>query len=257
MDYIALNKAAWDKRTEVHVDSKFYDVEGFLKGNSSLNPIELAHVGNVSNKSLLHLQCHFGLDTLSWARMGAEVTGVDLSSVAISQARSLASKLALNAHFINQDIYLFGDTNQQQFDIVFTSYGALCWLPDLDRWAETVAKALKDNGELHLIEFHPCIDLYSGYSYFPKQQPDVEEEGTYTENCSGEKSPTAVWAHSLGELFTALVKAGIKVEEFEESPFSPYNCLPDLQYVEDKGYQLLFKEQQVPLVYRIKGIKQS
>jgi len=255
MDYIAINKEAWDKRTKVHVDSKFYDVESFIKGESSLNTIELNEVGNVENKSLLHLQCHFGQDTLSWARLGANVTGVDLSTEAIEQAASLAEKSQLKAQFINQDLYAFGKSNKQKFDIVYTSYGVLCWLNDLDLWAKTVFDSLNVGGQFNLVEFHPFNDLLSGYSYFQSAQPDIEEEGTYTENCDGEKSTVVTWAHTMSDVIQALIKAGIGIETFKEHPYSPFECFEGLEFVEGEGYQMLFKDQQVPLVYSIKGRK--
>lgn len=255
MDYIEVNKAAWDKRAKVHVGSKFYDVEAFVEGKSSLNEIELAEVGEVKGKSLLHLQCHFGQDTLSWARMGAKVTGVDLSTEAITQARQLAETIGQEAHFIAQDIYTFGEENQTQFDHVFTSYGVLCWLPDLDKWAQTINAALKPGGQFNLVEFHSFNDLLSGYNYFEQHHADVEEEGTYTENCDGETSIMMTWPHPLSEVLNALIKAGIQIESLNEFPYSPYNCFEGLELVAGKGYQMLFKGQQVPLVYSIKGRK--
>ncbi|MCE9678983.1 class I SAM-dependent methyltransferase [Shewanella sp. AS1] len=255
MDYIEINKQAWDKRTAVHFESQFYDVPGFLDGKSSLNPIELAQLGEVQGKSLLHLQCHFGLDSLSWSRLGASVTGVDLSSRAIEKARWLADKLRLDARFIESDLYQFGQHNEQEFDLVFSSYGALCWLPDLDAWASLIAKALKPQGEFHLVEFHPIVDLLSGYAYFPQGQGDVEQEGTYTENCQGEKSTTVCWSHSLSEVLTALLKAGLTLLEVNEHAYSPYNCFEGLEYVEGQGYQMIHQGQQVPLVYSIKAQK--
>jgi len=257
MEYLNINKEAWDKRTKVHVDSKFYDVESFKDGKSSLNTIELEQVGNVQGKSMLHLQCHFGQDTLSWARKGARVTGVDLSTEAIAQAIKLNSALELNASFIANDIYHFGDENTQLFDIVFTSYGVLCWLPDLDLWAKTIASSLIAGGEFHLVEFHAFNDLLCGYSYFPQIEPDIEEEGTYTENCDGTKSKVATWAHTLSEVINALIVAGLSIEHFKEYPYSPYNCFEGLEHVEGKGYQMLHKGQQVPLLYSIKARKIS
>lgn len=255
MDYLAINKEAWDKRTLVHIESKFYDVETFLAGRSSLNPIELAETGDVAGKSLLHLQCHFGQDTLSWARLGAEVTGVDLSPEAIEQAKGLAEKTGLKAQFILDDVYHFGETSSEQFDIVFTSYGALCWLPDLERWASLIARLLKPGGQLNLVEFHTFNELLSGYSYFPSSTPDIESSGTYTENFPGEESEMVTWPHSLSEVISALIKAGIVIENFNEFPFSPYNCYEGLEYVEGRGYQKLFKGHQIPLVYSITGRK--
>jgi len=255
MNYKEINKKAWDKNTKVHIESEFYDVDGFLAGKSSLNPIELDQVGGVNGKSLLHLQCHFGQDTLSWARLGADVTGVDLSTVSIEQAKKMAQKIGLNAQFICDDVYSFGESNQQQFDIVYTSYGALCWLPDLDRWAKIVAKSLKIGGQFNIVEFHSFNDLLSGYSYFSTDEPDIEDEGTYTENCPGEKSTMVTWAHPLSEVIQSLINAGLTIEEFKEYTYSPYNCFEGLEFIEQKGYQLIHKGHQVPIVYSIKARK--
>lgn len=255
MDYLALNKEAWDKRTKIHVDSKFYDVDGFINGKSSLNDIELTEVGEVKGKSLLHLQCHFGLDTLSWARLGAKVTGVDLSHEGISQAVSLAETLNIESNFVCSDIYEFGETNKKQFDIVFTSYGALCWLPDLTKWALTIAKSLKVGGQVNVVEFHPFNEILSGHSYFKTNTPDIESEGTYTENCPGEKSTMVTWAHPISEVINAFIEAGISIESFNEYPYSPYNCFEGLEKTSDNNYQRISSGQQVPLVYSIKGRK--
>lgn len=255
MDYLDINKKSWDKNTKIHLDSKFYDVDAFVKGKSSLNPIELAQLGDVKNKALLHLQCHFGLDSLSWARLEAKVTGVDLSSQAIDSAKALAKKINIEANFINDDVYSFAEKNSNTYDLVYTSYGVLCWLPDLALWASGIAKALKEGGELHLIEFHPVNDLLSGYSYFPSPEPDIEEETTYTENCGDEKSTMVTWPHSLAEVLSALIKAGISIEEVNEFPYSPYECFEHLQYVTDKGYCRKEQGQLVPLIYAIKGRK--
>lgn len=255
MDYIAVNKETWNKRTKVHLKSKFYDVDKFLQGQSSLNHIELKEVGEVNNKSLLHLQCHFGQDTLSWARLGAQATGLDLSSEAIYQAEKLAKSLAIDANFICDDVIHFGKHNRQQFDFVYTSYGVLCWLENLDHWAATVAGALKPGGQFNLVEFHPFNDLTCGYSYFPSTQPDIEQEGTYTENCDGEALTVVTWPHSIGEVINALIANGVQIESFNEYPYSPYDCFEGLEKVEGKGYQLLHKGQAIPLVYAIKGRK--
>ena len=257
MDYLKINKQAWDDRTKIHIKSKFYDVPAFKAGKSSLNAIELEQVGDVTGKSLLHLQCHFGQDTLSWARLGAKVTGVDISGEAINQANLLKEQLGLDANFIESDVCQFGNINNTQFDIVYTSYGVLCWLADLTQWAHTVAKCLKDGGEFHLIEFHPFNELLSGYSYFPQDKPDVEEDGTYTENCDGITAKMATWAHPLSEVMGALIAAGLTIEHFAEYPFSPYDCFEGLEYVEGLGYQMVYEGQQVPLLYSIKACKNS
>lgn len=158
MYYLDINKAAWDKRTSLHIGSKFYDVAAFKAGKSSLNEVEINQLGNVEGKKLLHLQCHFGQDTLSLARQGAIVTGVDISTEAIHQANILKENLGLEATFIAQDIYHYGRENKEQFDIVYSSYGVLCWLPDLTLWADVIANSLSVGGEFHLVEFHAFND---------------------------------------------------------------------------------------------------
>jgi len=255
MDYLAVNKDTWNKRTKVHLDSKFYDVEKFLAGGCSLNAVELAEVGDVKGMRLLHLQCHFGQDTLSWAKLGADVTGVDLSSEAIKQAELLAKQLQIQANFICDDVLAFGEKNQEKYDIVYTSYGVLCWLADLDAWAKTVSDALVEGGQFNLVEFHPFNDVLSGYAYFPSSEPDIEEEPTYTENATDEKSTVITWPHSISEVMNALIRQGISIESFNEFAYSPYNCFEGLEEVEGKGFQLMRNGQQVPLLYSIKGVK--
>jgi len=257
MDYLKINKDAWNNRTNIHLKSEFYDVTSFKAGKCSLNPIELRQLGNVKGKSLLHLQCHFGQDSLSWARLGAKVTGVDLSSTAIEKAKELNEALQLDATFIESDVYAFGKENEQRFDVVYTSYGVLCWLPDLDRWAQTIYNALKIGGEFHLVEFHPFNDLLSGYAYFSKETPDIENEGTYTENCDGNLQTTVTWTHSVSDVVSALIRAGLAIEIFKEYEYSPYECFEGLEKVEGKGFKMTIKNQSVPLVYSIKAKKTS
>jgi 2-polyprenyl-3-methyl-5-hydroxy-6-metoxy-1,4-benzoquinol methylase len=140
LDYIKANKELWNKRTGFHVLSEFYNVEAFIKGESSLNAIELDLLGNVKGKKILHLQCHFGQDSLSLARMGAKVTGVDLSDKAIEKAKELSVQLDLDARFICSDLYELPTILDEQFDLVFTSYGTIGWLPDLDKWGAVVSR---------------------------------------------------------------------------------------------------------------------
>lgn len=255
MDYFKINREAWDKRAQVHIQSEFYNVDGFLAGSCSLNDIELAALGDVQGKELLHLQCHFGLDTLSWARKGAIVTGVDLSPVAIEKANELKSKAELDADFICSDVYAYGLRTKPRFDIVFTSYGVVCWLPDLDKWARTISNSLRMGGTFFMAEFHPIYDLLTGYSYFHNDTPDVEESGTYTENCDGVKSKLAMWGHPLSDVVNALIRAGIAIEHLHEFPYSPYNCFEGLEERESGRFYLTKTDHDAPLIYSIKGIK--
>jgi 2-polyprenyl-3-methyl-5-hydroxy-6-metoxy-1,4-benzoquinol methylase len=156
----ALNRANWDDRVPIHLASRFYDLEGFRKTRDSLRAFEPAEAGAVHGKDLVHLQCHLGLDTLSWAGRGARVSGLDFSAPAIEAARSLAAELGISASFVTSDVYdavtVFGG---QQFDIVYTGIGALYWLPDIPKWARVVPELLRPGGFLHLVEGHPFADL--------------------------------------------------------------------------------------------------
>ncbi|RYE50500.1 MAG: class I SAM-dependent methyltransferase [Sphingobacteriales bacterium] len=158
--YISVNKQSWNNRTASHLKSEFYNVEGFLAGKSSLNSIELDLLGDVSGKSILHLQCHFGQDTISLARLGAKVTGVDLSDKAIDAARDLAEKCGFAVNFICCDVYDLPDNLNEQFDMVFTSYGVIGWLPDLDKWAKIISRFMKPGGSLIFAEFHPVLWMF-------------------------------------------------------------------------------------------------
>jgi len=256
MDYFEMNRESWNRRAEVHFDSRFYDVKGFMAGNTSLREIELAELTHVQGRRLLHLQCHFGLDTLSWARQGAECTGVDISPVAIEKARQLNESSNLNAKFICTDVYSYSRGDADPFEIVFTSYGTICWLPDLDKWAQVVASNLAMGGTFYMADFHPVYDLLTGYSYFETDAPDVEEEETYTENSGDMKTPLAVWAHPMGRVLTALVNAGVAIQRVSEYPFSPYQCFKGMTEREPGRYYITHNGQDVPLVYTITGRKQ-
>ncbi len=251
MDHIQSNKHSWNQRVETHFNSKFYDVPGFLAGQSSLNDIELAGLTAVKGKSLLHLQCHFGLDSLSWARLGATVTGVDISDQAITKAIELNKKTDLDADFICADVIDYGTQSNQLFDIVYTSYGAICWMSNIKLWAQTVAQKLHKGGHFYMAEFHPIADLMGGYSYFHQAKPDIESEGTYTENCDGSKHEFAVWTHTIADVISALIEAGLQIQAIKEFDYSPYNCFAGMQEKQTGRFYLEHKEQHVPLVYSI------
>ena len=255
MDYFELNREGWNKRAEAHFHSKFYDVEGFLDGQSSLREIELRELQDVAGRRLLHLQCHFGLDTLSWARLGARVTGVDISETAINKAKELSVETGLDARFVCTDVYSYRREEPEPFDIVFTSYGAICWLPDLDRWASLVASNLAAGGRFYMAEFHPIIDLLSGYAYFGSDEPDVEEEGTYTDGGEAVKAKLATWAHPFGRVLNALVGAGLTIERVNEYAFSPYDCFEGLVEREPGRFYRQHQGQDAPMVYTITARK--
>lgn len=252
--YFEMNRKAWDERARVHLDSSFYDVPGFLQGKSSLTDIERSELKDVAGKSLLHLQCHFGMDTLSWAREGARVTGVDLSPVAIQQAEDLARQAGLSAEFICSNLYDF-EPGDCQWDIVFSSFGAVCWLPDLGRWATLIERCLKPGGQFYLAEFHPLYDILLGYSYFFRPEADVESEGTYTDNGDSIKNEMAVWAHPLSQVINELLGVGLELKFLNEFDYSPYNCFPDLIEKSPGRYYHLHRGQNAPMVYSLMATK--
>ena len=203
--HLDTNRILWDKKTEIHKNAEFYNLEGFLDGETSLKEIELAALKDrVAGKSTLHLQCHFGQDSLSFARLGAEVTGIDFSEVSINLARSLNEQLGLNARFVVSDLYSLPEKLTGQFDFIFTSYGVITWLPDLDKWAKVINHFLKPGGTFYMAEFHPTLYMYDheiqkiGYRYFDHLDPYEEvEEGTYADSKANIAEREFFWSHSL------------------------------------------------------------
>jgi len=260
-NYLEINKESWNRKTDFHMKSEFYDVKGFLNGKSSLNDIELDLLGNLKGKRVLHLQCHFGQDTISLARMGTEVTGVDLSDVAIDNANELAKKAGVDATFICCDIYDLPQHLTGQFDIVFTSYGTIGWLPDLDKWAKVVSQFLKPNGQFVFVEFHPVVWMFDydfkkiDYRYFKSEAIVETEEGTYADKDADIQLETVSWNHSLSEVITSLISNGIEIQVFNEYDYSPYNCFNNTIEDEPKKYRIKHLDNKIPMVYAVVGKK--
>lgn len=262
-NYLELNKDSWNKRVDHHMASDFYEVPAFLDGKNSLKEIELALLGDVKGKSLLHLQCHFGQDTLSLARMGAKATGVDFSEQAIDQAKKLNAQLGLDAQFICSDVYAFPEVREQHYDMVFTSYGTIGWLPDLKKWADVVAGSLKPGGRFVFAEFHPYVWMFDDnftkleYSYFNIE--DIEEDviGTYTDTKTSFKSKTISWNHPFSEVINALLKAGMSLESLSEYDFSPYDCFPDTVEIAPGKFQIKGMDGKLPMVYALTAVKKG
>lgn len=271
--YFKANKELWNQRTAVHKDSSFYDVAGFKAGKNVLTPIELNEVGDVTGKKMLHLQCHFGMDSLNWSRLGADVTGVDLSDVAIKEARKLNDELGLNAKFICCNVYDLHPKNtessetpplegREAFDIVFTSYGVIGWLPDLDKWAEIIAYYLKPGGIFYLAEFHPVVWMFDEefthvkYNYNNCEVIVTDSQGTYTDRYADIKAKEYCWNHSLSEVLNALIRHGLRVEQFNEFMYSPYPCFNNIVQGGDGNWRIKGMEGKLPMVYSIKALKQ-
>jgi SAM-dependent methyltransferase len=260
----ALNRASWDERVSVHVASQFYDVDGFKAGKSHLRAVEIEEVGDVTGRSLVHLQCHFGLDTLSWARAGARVSGLDFSAPAIEQARELAAELGIDADFVVADVYdAVTALGGRLFDIVYTGRGALNWLPDVDRWAEVVAALLAPGGIVYLDEFHPLADVFGDddltvtYDYrTPSEGIRSENVGTYTDGEMAQVHGSLVeWLHPISDVVMALIGAGLQLELLHEHEFTYWQRWPFLERQEDGTYRLPAGHPSLPLVYSLRARK--
>jgi SAM-dependent methyltransferase len=236
-DALRSNRDLWDAWTKIHVASSFYDVPSFRNGDRPIRvaDYEREEVGSVEERTLLHLQCHFGLDTLSWARLGATVTGVDFSEEAIAAARGLAADLGIPARFIESDLYRLPDVLDEQFDIVYTSSGVLGWLPDIASWGRVAAHFVRPGGFLYVTEIHPVAQVFENegvergelrlaYPYWSHSEPlRFEVKGSYADR----EAPTDGlveygWDHSLGEILTSLADAGLRLEFLHEFDFVPW-----------------------------------
>ena len=270
--YFSANKTSWNKRTAVHKDSAFYDLNGFKKGKTSLNKIELEELGNVKNKTLLHLQCHFGMDTMSWEREGAIVTGVDISDEAIKLAKEIAGELKLNAKFICANVYDLIDSSKvpspgrdlgEAFDIVFTSYGTIGWLPDLDKWAGIISYYLKPGGTFYIADFHPTLWMMDEnfenikYNYFNTSVIAELNNGTYADREAPIKNEEYSWNHPFSDIFSALLKNDLRIEMFNEFPYAPYNCFNNLEQRTDGMWKIIGMDEKMPMMYSIKAVKQG
>ncbi|MGS2725104.1 class I SAM-dependent methyltransferase [Psychroserpens sp. BH13MA-6] len=259
--YFEVNRKTWNDKVAIHADSAMYNLRAFKNGETSLKHYELSALGNVKGKSLLHLQCHFGQDTLSWSRRGAHCLGVDLSDAGIELAKSLNNELQLDAEFVRCNVLDTSAHVKDTFDIVFTSYGVIGWLPDLKPWGQMIAERLKKGGVFYMVEFHPIVwmfDYLDGqsvmkYGYMQDEAIYEEYEGTYANQNSKMVSKEYGWNHGLSEVVNSLISAGLKIEFLNEHDESPYNVLPDL--VETKSGNFVTKDKLYPLIFEIKATK--
>jgi SAM-dependent methyltransferase len=273
---LADNRKLWDAWTAIHTTGEFYDVQRFRDDPNDvrIEPWERAEVGDVAGKTLLHLQCHFGLDTLSWARLGAaQVTGVDFSEPAIAFANELAAEtgLADRARFVVSNVYdLPGPLEGETFDIVYTGRGVLSWLPDLGPWAEAVASFVKPGGIFYIHEGHPVMwavdddqtepnGLRLGYDYWGGETLSFPVEGSYADpEADVDAEVEHGWNHSLGEIVTLLASNGLRIELLDEKRVLdwPANFLRTL---DDAGHYGFPPEQKgtIPLMYSLRARKDA
>jgi SAM-dependent methyltransferase len=263
----AVNRAWWDGVVETHVHSSDYLTQAFREGGDTLHPIESDEIGDVRGRTLVHLQCHFGLDTLSLARRGATVTGLDFSPKAVAAAQQLAAEAEIKARFVESNVYDAVGVLGATYDIAYVTWGAIIWLPDLTRWARVVADVLKPGGFLYLLEGHPmamALDqkkaedpLTPGWPYFAHEAPSViDEAGTYAnKQAKLAHTVTHEWAHPLQEIFGALLEAGLQIEMFHEHDSLAWRLWPCLEYDGNRMYRLPKDRIRLPLSFSLKARK--
>ena len=262
--YINTNKAHWNERVSIHKGTEFYGLDEFKKGVIKLNQLERVELGDIKGKSILHLQCHFGMDTLSLEMLGAEVTGVDFSEEGIKTAIEIRDELGMKSEFILSDIYSLPEKLNKKFDIVYTSYGVLIWLPDIDKWAKVISHFLTDKGFFYIAEGHPFSYVFDNsagadklkvsYPYFSRTEPlRYDEEGTYAEkNVKTVNNVTFEWIHSLSDIFMSLINAGLRIDFFHEHPFTVWQQFPWMKKSEDDYYRI---DEDIPLLFSLKASK--
>lgn len=269
-DYRDLNRASWDERAPVHAASPEYALDRFAADPEYLSDVvrfDLPLLGDVTGLRGVHLQCHIGTDTVSLARLGAHMTGLDFSGAAVAEARALAAHIGADVTFVESDVYdavaaLGGDS----FDLVFTGIGALCWLPDISRWAGVVDSLLRPGGRLFVREGHPMLwaldetkpGLELGYPYFERDEPIVDDEdGTYvTTDVSFQHNLTHSWNHGLGEVVTALFDHGLVVTGLTEHDSVPWDALPGRMERLDSGeYRLQEQPWRLAASYTLQAVK--
>ncbi|MEZ5360197.1 MAG: methyltransferase domain-containing protein [Candidatus Zixiibacteriota bacterium] len=255
-----INREQWNKRTEAHYKHPEYKVKEFLEGTFDLHPLELEEVGDVKGKTLLHLQCHFGMDTLTWARKGATVTGADISDTSIEFAEKLAEKAGIkNTRFIRTDLFDLPKKLDDEFDIVYTTYGAIWWMSDIDKWAQVAAKYVKKGGFFYIADDHPVANMFDGEkrvieSYFHMGTERYYNEGDYCDK-NVIIDEEVGWRWSLADIINALIKAGLTIEFLHEHPFCVYDKWPTFVKDEKGWYYYPDRKNDIPLTFSIKAVK--
>jgi len=260
-NYQTINRRLWDARAEAHVRSKLYDVPAFIRKPFSLKEIEIGFLGDIRDKTVLHLQCHFGQDTISLGQLGAQATGLDFSGTAIEEARKLAQATASDASFVCADVYDTSKVLGRTFDVVFSSYGTIGWLPDLRAWGRVVADCLKPGGRFVFAEFHPILWIFNDdftkleYSYFNRGLIVEEKAGTYADSSAVIDLPGVSWNHPLQDVLGSLLEAGLTLNRFAEYDYSPYDCFPNTVETSPGHFMIKGMDGKIPMVYALEATK--
>jgi SAM-dependent methyltransferase len=271
-DYRTVNRANWDERAPVHAESAFYGLGRFVDDPTALSTVvqfDVPRLGHIAGLRGVHLQCHIGTDTISLSRLGARMTGLDFSGAAIAEARRLAARVKADADFVEAEVYDAVDVlGREQFDLVFTGVGALCWLPDIRRWAGVVAALLKPGGRLFMREGHPMLwavdeahrdRIVIDYPYFERPEPIVfEDPGTYVETeVSLQHQVTHSWNHGLGEIVSALLENGLTLTQLVEHDTVPWEALPgQMEQVGDpQEWRLIDRPWRLAMSYTLQAVR--
>jgi SAM-dependent methyltransferase len=259
------NQELWDEIAPVHLQA-YEEVAILRRGGTVLDEIELREIGEARGKTLLHLQCHIGTDTLSWARRGAIVTGVDFSAQSIACARLLQQELGLSATFLRANVYDLPAILQAQFDIVYTSRGVLCWLRDLDQWAQVIAHFLKPGGVFYMLESHPFCHIFEetgpgrltiAYPYFHQVEPTCWDghEPDYADPTYFPEHPSYEWQWSLSDILNALLQAGLRLESFHEYEHMFYKAFPGMESCAERCFHFPQYAGKLPLLFTLRARK--
>jgi SAM-dependent methyltransferase len=265
LERMEANRAMWDERVPIHVAGDFYAVEEFRSRAQRLTvrEFEIDELGDVDGRTLLHLQCHFGLDTLSWGRLGARVTGLDFSGPAVAAATALARDTGIDAEFVQADLYdAVSALDGRQFDVVYTGKGAIGWLPDIRRWADVCATLLAPGGTFYLSEFHPAGNVFAWesleleFSYFDPAPTFDDSSGTYADfDAVTSHNASYQWQHTLGAVITALIDAGLRIEFLHEQAFTLFRRWPFLEERDDRSFVLPAGIPNLPLMFSVRAVK--
>jgi SAM-dependent methyltransferase len=271
-DYAELNRANWDERAPAHAASRDYAVEQFASDPGHLSEVvrfDLPRLGDIGGLRGLHLQCHIGTDTVSLARLGADMTGLDFSAASLAQARRIAGLAGADVRFVEAEVYSAVTVlGRESFDLVYTGIGALCWLPDIARWAGVVAGLLRVGGRLFIREGHPALWavedgrddnlLVLEYPYFEREEPMVfDEGGTYVEtDAVFTHNRTHEWNHGLGEIVTALLGNGMELTGLAEHDSVPWEALPgQMEQLAGGEWRVADRPWRVPHSYTLQAVR--
>ena len=260
VEYFEANKNAWNQKVSFDIESEYYGIKGFKSGKNTLYPLDIKLLGDVVGKRILHLQSYLGLDSISLSRMGAEVVAIDFCQNAIDFAKGLSKELDTDTKFICSNIYDISKLNLGQFDIIYMSYGAICWLPDIDKLIKKTKRFLKLDGEFILIDFHPLaisFDLLREnsikYSYFNQKKSPIEihRKGTYADVNAPIETTEFNWNHSLDEIISSLTENSFEINGFKEYPFIPMDGFPNLELGKDGYYHVINANNNYPLLFSL------